>query len=93
MSIPLASFPPIPSAGHLCQHARHRVPDPALLPLRSLQPDLTPSAIYKDLLSKGELEMRHCPATDPTAASSYAHKDGDGGEGEGQFQGEGDLTL
>lgn len=82
-----------PSAGHLCQHARHRVPDPALLPLRSLQPDLTPSAIYKDLLSKGELEMRHCPATDPTAASSYAHKDGDGGEGEGQFQGEGDLTL
>lgn len=35
--------------------------------------------------------MRHCPATDPTAASSYAHKDG--GEGEGQFQGEGDLTL
>lgn len=65
----------------------------SLLPLRSLQPDLTPSAIYKDLLSKGELEMRHCPATDPTAASSYAHKDGDGGEGEGQFQGEGDLTL
>lgn len=68
----LASWPafhPLPSGGHLCQHARHRVPDPALLPLRSLPPDLTPSGIYKDF-SKGELEMRHPAATDPTDTSS-----------------------
>ncbi|KAK2879814.1 hypothetical protein Q8A73_023626 [Channa argus] len=48
-SNPLAGFPPTPSVGHLCQLARHRVPDPALLLLLSLQPDLTPSGIYKDL--------------------------------------------
>lgn len=75
------SFPCTPSAGHLCQHARHRVPDPALLPLRSLQPDLTPSGIYKDLFSKGELEMGHSAATNPSATSSCARKDGDGGRG------------
>ena len=32
----MAGFPPTLSGGHLCQHARHRVPDPALLPLQSL---------------------------------------------------------
>lgn len=74
----MAGFPSTPSGGHLCQHARHRVPDPPLLPLRSLQPDLTPSGIYKDLFSKGELEMGHRAATDPTDTSSCARKDGDG---------------
>ncbi|MEQ2197595.1 hypothetical protein XENOCAPTIV_000791 [Xenoophorus captivus] len=48
----LASFPPSPSAGHLCQHAHHRVPASALLHLLSLQADLTPYGIYKDLFLK-----------------------------------------
>lgn len=61
-----------PSVGHLCQGARHRVPDPAPLLFPSLQPDLTPSGIYKDLFSKGELETGHPAATDPTDTSSCA---------------------
>lgn len=71
---PWLAFPHSPPVGHLCRHARHRVCDPALLLLCSLQPELTPSGIYKDLFSKGVLEIRHSVA----ATYSCAHKDGDG---------------
>lgn len=57
-----ADFPPTPPVGHLRQLARHQVSDPALLLLRSLQRDLTPGGIYKELLSKGVLETRHSAA-------------------------------
>lgn len=73
-SCPLACALPAPSCGHLCQHACRQVPDPALLPLRPLKPDLTPSGIYKDLFCKWELEMRLSAATDPTATSTCARQ-------------------